>query len=48
MLQASLFGTAEVLALRPLTDLERVPLSDGAWLSSQAGWTAPTSCSSGS
>jgi alkylated DNA repair dioxygenase AlkB len=38
MLQGSLFGTAEVLALRPLTDLERVPLSDGAWLDLLPGW----------
>jgi alkylated DNA repair dioxygenase AlkB len=38
MLQGSLFGTAEALALRPLTDLERVPLSDGAWLELLPGW----------
>jgi alkylated DNA repair dioxygenase AlkB len=38
MLQGSLFGTAEALALRPLTDLERVPLSDGAWLDLLPGW----------
>ena len=38
MLQGSLFGTAQALALRPLTDLERVPLSDGAWLDLLPGW----------
>jgi alkylated DNA repair dioxygenase AlkB len=38
MRQGSLFGTAETLALRPLTDLERVPLSDGAWIDLLPGW----------
>jgi len=38
MLQGSLFGTAKALALRHLTDLQRVPLTDGAWIDLLPGW----------
>ena len=38
MLQASLFGSAEVLRLRALRDAGRVELGSGAWVDVLAGW----------
>jgi alkylated DNA repair dioxygenase AlkB len=38
VLQGSLFGTAGVLSLRPLDEVRRVPLTDGAWVDLLPGW----------